>query len=251
MEKALLDLTIRSYSTSHATHNHSFNQLVIPIEGAILIEVDGHEERLMVGRTAVVAQGAPHTQTASSENKSLILDISPCRLERDGAGRLLDKPFHALPVAAMKLIDYMVLTLNQRHLSPDNQQLWAALLLDAMAQPLREPATRLVGVLHAVEQNPGYPWSTQKMAEQASVSISHLHALFRQEMNSTPQQWLAAVRLKHACTLLQRSALPIIEIADRCGYTDQSAFARAFGRIYDQTPSAYRKLTEESEHKKQ
>ena len=180
MEKALLDLTIRSYSTSHATHNHSFNQLVIPIEGAILIEVDGHEERLMVGRTAVVAQGAPHTQTASSENKSLILDISPCRLERDGAGRLLDKPFHALPVAAMKLIDYMVLTLNQRHLSPDNQQLWAALLLDAMAQPLREPATRLVGVLHAVEQNPGYPWSTQKMAEQASVSISHLHALFRQ-----------------------------------------------------------------------
>jgi AraC-like DNA-binding protein len=250
MEKALLDLTVRSYSTHHATHDHGFNQLVIPIEGSLLIEVDGHERRLVVGQTAVVAQGAPHTQASSVANRSLILDISPYRLDSNGAGRLLDKPFHALPAAAMKLVDYLVLTLNQRHLSPDNQQLWTALLLDAMTQPQHEPATRLVGVLHALEQNPGYPWTTQKMAEQASVSISHLHALFRQEMNTTPLQWLAALRLKQACTLLQRTALPIIEIADRCGYTDQSAFTRAFGRLYDQTPSTFRKLTEEAEHKK-
>lgn len=251
MQKPILDLAVRSYSTHHATHHHGFNQFVIPIEGALLIEIDGHERRLAVGLTAVVAQGAPHTQAASTANRSLILDIAPSRLNGSGAGRLLDTPFHVLPVAAMKLVDYMALTLKQRSLSADKQQLWTALLLDAMTQPQPAPATRLVSVLHAVEHNPGHPWSTAKMAEQASISISHLHALFRKELDCTPQQWLSRLRLKQAGSLLQTSALPIIEIAYRCGYTDQSAFTRAFARCYDQTPSAYRKLTQEPVHKKQ
>jgi len=251
MHKPLLDLTVRSYSTYHAIHHHGFNQLVIPIEGALLIEVDGHESRLVVGQTAVVAQGAPHTQEASTTNHSLILDIAPSRLNGSGAGSLFDTPFHSLSIAAMKLVDYMVLTLNQRSLSADNQQLWTSLLLDAMTQPQHAPATRLVSVLHAVEQNLGYPWSSAKMAEQASISVSHLHARFRKEMNSTPQQWLSRLRLTQASSLLQTSTLPIIEIAYRCGYTDQSAFTRAFARFYDQTPSAYRKLTQEPVHKMQ
>ncbi len=244
METPLLDLTVRSYSTHHATHQHRFNQLVIPIRGTLLIEVDGHEGRLAVGQTALVAQGAPHTQAASIANSSLILDISPESLNHCGAERLLDKPFHALPVAAGKLVDFMVLSLNQGGLSAGNRQLWARLLLDAMGPSPHEPATRLVSVLHAIEHNPGYPWSTAKMAEQASVSISHLHALFRREMNCTPQQWLSGLRLKQACNLLQQTALPVNEIAFRCGYADQSAFSRAFTRLYHQTPSAYRKLTQ-------
>ncbi len=244
METPLLDLTIRSYSTHHATHHHRFNQLVIPIKGSLLLEVDGHEARLAVGQTAVVAPGVPHTQAASLTNRSLILDISPESLPQSGAERLLDRPFHSLPVATCKLVDFMVLSLNQGGLSAESRQWWTRLLLETMAQTLPVPASRLLPLLHAVEQNPGYPWSMSRMAALATVSASHLHVLFRREMNCTPLQWLSGLRLKQACDLLHGTALPVNEIAYRCGYADQSAFTRAFTRRYHQTPSAYRQLTQ-------
>lgn len=250
MESALLNLTIRSYGAHHAVHDHEFDQLVLPLSGDLLIEVGGREGRLMVGRTAVVARGSKHTQTAIDANRSLILDLSPAWLDVAEAGRLLDTPFHAVSPAAMKLVEYMELMLNQRALAQDSRQLWAALLLEALIQPSVEPTARLAFLLHAVERNPGHPWTTTQMAAQAAVSVSHLHALFRREMKSTPQQWLAALRLKHAKRLLRDTALPIVEIAYRCGYSDQSAFTRAFIRAHDQTPSACRKVIQESEHKK-
>lgn len=241
METALLDLAIRSYSADHPAHRHDFAQLVLPLFGELLVDVGGREGRLTAGRAAVVARGSSHTQAARDANSSLILDIAPDWLEGDEAARLLDEPFHAVPAAAMKLVDYMALTVNQGEVTPESRQFWAALFLEALVQPRPEPATRLASVLRAVERHPGHPWTTSQMAAQAAVSPSRLHALFRREMNSTPQQWLATLRLKQACELLQGTTLPIIEIAYRCGYSDQSAFTRAFVRAHDQTPSAYRK----------
>ncbi|PZF97446.1 AraC family transcriptional regulator, partial [Nonomuraea aridisoli] len=52
---------------------------------------------------------------------------------------------------------------------------------------------------------------------------------------------LAQVRLRHALTLLETTALPIAEIAARTGYYDQSALTRHLKAAHGVTPAAVRR----------
>lgn len=240
MEKTLLGLSVRSYQVQHDSHDHGYSQLVIPFAGTLLMDVAGRQERLKAGQVAVVASGVTHTQSGSSGNGSLILDVASERLNRPESLHLFDKPFHVLPAAAMKLVEYRVLMQDARAMTPDNQQWWGALFLDALQQAPQAPASRLLHALLAVERDPAYPWTVASMAERAALSVSRFHSVFRGEMHCTPQQWLGGLRLKLACQLLVSTSLPVNVIACRCGYADQSAFTRAFTRAFQQTPSGHR-----------
>ena len=233
-----LDLNIRSYGTGHVAHSHAFDQLVLPLDGELLIEVSGREGRLVPGRVAVVASGEHHTQMACATNHSLILDLAPQALSGE-AERLLQQPFQAISPAAMKLIDFMGLTLAQNPLSPAMLAQWTNLLLDALGRPATV-ASRLAPLLRAIECAPGDAWTTPRMAALAALSTSRLHAIFREELGCTPMAWVTSQRMKLARELLQHTRLAIGEIAWRCGYADQSAFARAFNRACGVSPATTR-----------
>lgn len=79
------------------------------------------------------------------------------------------------------------------------------------------------------------------MAEAAAISPSRLHEWFRAELDSSPRAWLAEVRMAQACQLLRTSALPLAQVAQRCGYADQSALTHAMRRLRGVTPASYRK----------
>ena len=57
----------------------------------------------------------------------------------------------------------------------------------------------------------------------------------------SPTDYVNQIRLRHASVLLTQSDFSISQIAQNCGFTDSSMFAKAFRRHYGQTPSAYRK----------
>jgi AraC-like DNA-binding protein len=234
-----LDLNIRSYGAEHAAHSHTFDQLVLPLDGELLIEVGGQEERLVPGHVAVVASGERHTQMARAVNHSLILDLAPEALSGE-AEHLLQQPFLAISPATTKLIDFMGLTLARDPLSPTILAQWTSLLLDALGRPAT-PDSRLAPLLRAIERAPGDAWTTPRMATLATLSTSRLHAVFREELQCTPMAWVTSQRMRLAHELLQHTRLAIGEIAWRCGYADQSAFARAFNRACGVSPAAARR----------
>jgi AraC-like DNA-binding protein len=49
------------------------------------------------------------------------------------------------------------------------------------------------------------------------------------------------LRLEHALAELDTTDDPIAEIAQRCGYYDQSAFTRHFTKVVGMSPGAYRR----------
>lgn len=249
VKTAVLDLSVRTYGTNHTAHKHSFDQIVIPLQGDLLLEVAGKENRLVAGQAAVIPRGSNHIQMANAANSALVLDILPDRFHAENAARLSDHPVHWLDQAAIKLVDYVTLMLRQSKLSAEASYFWTELLLDALLQADPTPATRLMGLRQLLERDPGHPWSMTEMARHASVSVSHLHALFRQELNCTPMQWLTDLRITQAQRLLRSTQLSINEIAFRCGYADQSAFTRTFLRTSTVTPSVYRQQAQEIQHK--
>ena len=84
------------------------------------------------------------------------------------------------------------------------------------------------------------------MARASGLSVSRLHALFREERDCTPHDWLLECRLRLACEWLRATGRPVAEIALGAGFSEQSALTRAMRRTMDTTPAAYRRAYRET-----
>lgn len=82
---------------------------------------------------------------------------------------------------------------------------------------------------------------TPQLAELAGMSLAQLERHFRHVFQLTPQQYLIKLRIEMAMRLLRDDG-SIAAIGQRCGFSDQSAFARQFKATVGMTPSEYRAL---------
>ncbi|ASD66811.1 AraC family transcriptional regulator [Pseudoalteromonas piscicida] len=80
---------------------------------------------------------------------------------------------------------------------------------------------------------------------QAPLSARQLERNMKQLCGITPKQLERIYRVRHAKKRLQANPrLALSQIAQECGYSDQSHFIREFGTILKITPAKYRKLIE-------
>ncbi|MBB3223065.1 helix-turn-helix transcriptional regulator [Pseudoduganella umbonata] len=242
------DIHLRSYGAQRESDRHAFAQLVLPVAGTVLLDIEGHEGRLDPLHGALVAPGAWHAQCGTDGNRSVIVDIGDDSgfLAQGDWQRLLERPFTPLAAAARKLVEYMALMHGTPALRPALVHGWVPLLLDALAQAPAQPRSRLAALCAGIEAGPGQPWTTASMARYAGVSISRLHALFREELDATPHAWLMARRLGRACEWLAAGSGTIAEVALAAGFTDQSALTRAMRAALGTTPAAYRRASQEN-----
>lgn len=66
-----------------------------------------------------------------------------------------------------------------------------------------------------------------ELAREVGLSLSALNRGFTAVFGVTPAKYLTQLRLEHAVELIQ-SGWPIADVAQACGYSDQSAFTRRF-----------------------
>jgi AraC-like DNA-binding protein len=235
-------LHVRSYGADLGADRHDFAQLVLPLGGAVLLDIDGRQDRLDPQRGACVAPGAWHAQTGVGPNESLILDVATTAMSHPAWERLLERPFMPLGPGARKLVEFM----GAMRAQPVLLRGWMPLLLDTLALDAPRPASRLAALLARIEAEPGRPWSTDAMARSAGLSVSRLHAVFRAELDTSPHAWLRGVRLSRARALLVDTTRPIADIALAAGFSDQSALTRALRDVTGMTPGAYRRKGRET-----
>lgn len=238
------EIHLRSYREESLAHRHDFAQLVLPVSGQLELDVAGRQGRADAATGVFVEPGALHVTSApaAGANRSLVLDLAPAMVNAALLEQLAARPFIPLSQAAGKLVDFMALMLEQQQkMALAQLQHWVPLLLDTLAMTAPRPQSRLHLLMAKMEARPELPWSVPEMAAAAAISPSRLHEWFQRETGATPRAWLAELRIKHACALLRDSALPLSEIALRCGYADQSALSNAMRKLRATTPSAYRR----------
>jgi AraC-like DNA-binding protein len=91
------------------------------------------------------------------------------------------------------------------------------------------------------EQDPSQDFSPAILAARSGLTSPRLARLTKRLFSLTPSQLLAKTRITVASRLLRDTTLTVSEIAQRCGYADQSAFTRAFQTLTSATPSEFRK----------
>jgi transcriptional regulator GlxA family with amidase domain len=80
-----------------------------------------------------------------------------------------------------------------------------------------------------------------QIARRLGVSVWKLVRSFRADVRMSPGDYFRQMRLERANDLLIHSSLPVHEVGLACGYTDYSAFVRAFRRAYGKTPGQLRR----------
>jgi transcriptional regulator GlxA family with amidase domain len=78
------------------------------------------------------------------------------------------------------------------------------------------------------------------IAGHLGISVGRLDRAFRADLRLSPGAYLRQLRMERACDLLIHSGLSVNEVGLACGYTDFSAFVRAFRRTYSRTPGELR-----------
>lgn len=83
--------------------------------------------------------------------------------------------------------------------------------------------------------------SVDELAARLGVGARHLSRLFAVHVGASPLQTAQTLRIGRAKRLLDETALPVTEVALRCGFGSIRRFNAAFSRLYGRPPSAIRR----------
>lgn len=112
----------------------------------------------------------------------------------------------------------------------------AAQPLPATSHTERRIVDRLVQLISA---RAGEKLSLQALADEAHISTTYLHRLFRSQLGISPGAYIAKIRIEESKLLLRGGALSMGEIAKKLGFSSQQHFSRQFRTITGMTPSEY------------
>jgi AraC-like DNA-binding protein len=113
---------------------------------------------------------------------------------------------------------------------PDSNLAW----LNALQDP------RLARAIDLILADPGAQHSVESLAESVNMSRSGFAKHFQDAFSMSPMKLVNQVRLQRAAKLLDSSALPVEQIAQRCGFSSRSHFSRAFKQHTGRSPAEFR-----------
>jgi AraC family transcriptional regulator len=217
--------------------------------------------RVEPGAACVLPAGVPFVSRCNEPYHLAILAISPGRLHeaaarRPGGGTALlpargvhDPVLGALLRAlcgqlrsgsaggahARWLLDTLLTWLLHEHgtTAAAYADPWAAGGLSAAT------ARRVTAYVDAHLDDPGL--TVRALATVAGLSAFHFQRCFKQTLGTSPHAYVLERRIARSKGLLTTTEASIGDVSARCGFADQSSFARAFHRITGLTPRAWRK----------
>lgn len=156
---------------------------------------------------------------------------------------------NVLPPPNSGRIRLPALTEEARQLQSDESAfMWLERAISALAQALtskevsharakptgaeQELLRRIQAAVMAGEQ------SVSGLARRSQVSRERIHRVMTSQLGMTPSDYLRAVRLHRARTLLL-DGQPIASVAADCGFADQAHFTRWFRRTFGYTPGDF------------
>jgi AraC family transcriptional regulator len=101
----------------------------------------------------------------------------------------------------------------------------------------QERLSRVVAYIH---DHLDEPLDLNRLAEVAHLSAFHWHRVYQALYGETIAATVRRLRLHRATGYLANTALPVAQIARKCGYPNVQSFTRAFSGLLGTSPSRYR-----------
>lgn len=93
-----------------------------------------------------------------------------------------------------------------------------------------------------IRRNIHFPISVEHLANYMRLDTSQVYRIFKAHTGKSPHQVISDMRIEKSCEFLEKTDLPIREIAERMNYEYQSHFTKQFKSKMHMSPSEYRML---------
>lgn len=233
-------------------HASAFNKFYFFLAGSCQIIIENKTYKVKAGDWFFIPAGVRHSYTHFSterfEKHWIHFDLYP----NDSLPRLLHLPhlvrvgsdpepgalFEALTTAndSNTLTDKLkakvtLLTLIARYLEMSH-------IGDLPI--LSEEDHRIDEVLAYIHNHLAESLNNQLLSDLCHLHPNHFVRFFSKKTGQSPASYVLQCRMDMARHLLIQTELPVLQIAERVGFQDQSHFARIFRRFYAMTPTQCR-----------
>lgn len=143
---------------------------------------------------------------------------------------------------------------HQYHLQSLLYEFFAVLTRDVQMEAVAEENRDSIYVKKAVvfiQNNYFRRIGVADIAKHVGVSRSYLYKIFVKNLQTTPSEFLARLRLVRAKELLELTELSVEGVAMSCGYQEALVFSKAFKQEVGMPPSHYRKICCKHPHDRQ
>ncbi|MGY4531978.1 AraC-like DNA-binding protein [Pseudomonas sp. TE3786] len=242
-------LSLRHYSDELIAHSHEHAQIVFGLNGQLEFELEGQGSVLHGQQLLVIPGGSHHACESRQGSDCLVFDVPDSEWLQSRLGnhakngqRLLDRPQTLrLGSAQQQLVSWLA---NSPINDPVIAQQGAALLLASLASAPVESSDAgklpLSSLDRYIDQHAAHPLQVTDLARLSGLSAARFHTRFLQQTGQTPMDYVRHRRLQLAMQLLRDTSLAVGEIAQRVGYSSQSAFTAALTRSFGTTPRQVR-----------
>ena len=110
----------------------------------------------------------------------------------------------------------------------------------------REFIVKLSGIVESDLSNEAL--SPAILSERMHISRAQLYRKLNELVGLSPVEFIRSIRLEHAAHLLKTTALTVQEIMYEVGFNNKSYFYREFGKVFGQSPKAYRTRAQAQDH---
>lgn len=91
-----------------------------------------------------------------------------------------------------------------------------------------------------IDQNFQNDITVADIAKSCKIHRNYLGKIFREQLGTSPQEFLITYRMNKAVQLLKTTKLSVKDIGNAVGYPNQLHFSRAFKNVYGLSPSQWR-----------
>ena len=210
-------------------HAHEEVQLSIVLRGTIDETVSGVMHRGRAGDVIVKPAGLTHTNDFDA-TRILCIDFLPDAVPLPPAAYAWYR-FDAATAAALRLA--------RRYFAGDDVTDDVADLLATL--PPRSATDRRLA-RQAAEALEAGDTDVAALAATLGVHRVYLARIFREQWHCSPREYIQRMRVRDAAHRLASTRQPLADVALDAGFADQAHMTRAFTKIVQVTPGAFRKL---------
>ncbi|MEM6822916.1 MAG: AraC family transcriptional regulator [Verrucomicrobiota bacterium] len=228
-----------------AAHRHPHLEFVFLWEGECTIQVGS--QVVLTGRSGtlfILPKNIVHDQTNHSFTQTDYLSVNTDRLSFATEPRALHFPINCYIGRWFK--DAVQIFLEEAETSKACDALVYAILTKVQEE---ERSSSVFTTLHpaiakakrSIELSFPASLSVQTLAKTSGISVSHLAALFKQELKCGVVEYQNHLKLERAKKLLEDPYLTIREVGFSCGFDDINYFVRCFKKKEGKPPGLWRK----------
>lgn len=245
-------MRIRTLSLANQCHHHDhdYHQFVLPVRGSAEFEIEGRGGVVDSVHGCLVPSQDIHYYEGIGDNHHLIIDLQESHFHSRLSG-LFDAPrYFPVDRELRMLIRYLRMESIRFNFFPEATHSCITTLMAAIYyrvfndRPDATPGKLNLQLIDTfIDQYLGEKITVADLAALCHLSSGHFNSLFLENFLMTPYQFIMRKRLKRAHELIVVSKMPLYQVAEECGFSNQSALSNAFQKHYGHTPSTLRKQT--------